>query len=202
MILGMCQRGVPGDIDLLLLERVDQRVVVGIEDVIDVQAVSGRSSGGCPRRPSRCQVRKRPRRSGSPAVSAPSPHPRNTPSSSARKPSTRSRGSPMTRDRAMNRPRMVKSPGRRESRSCRSAVGPPETGSHFIGRGEKGKPRTGRDRRADGLSALVHRSLTNQGRSASWRINRQSASTCRRSVGSAPIETRTIHRPSSIAGVR
>ena len=38
--------------------------------------------------------------------------------------------------------------------------------------------------------------------SASVRINSHSLSTCSRSVSSAPIDTRTIHRPSRIAGVR
>ena len=41
-----------------------------------------------------------------------------------------------------------------------------------------------------------------QAASASRCISAHSASTWRRSVGSAPIETRTIQRPSRIAGVR
>jgi len=37
---------------------------------------------------------------------------------------------------------------------------------------------------------------------AASRISRHRSATCSRSVGSAPIETRTIQRPSRIAGVR
>ena len=40
VILGMGQRGVPGNVDLLLLERIDQGIIIGIKHVIDRDAMA------------------------------------------------------------------------------------------------------------------------------------------------------------------
>ena len=66
VILGVGQRRVPGDVDLLLLERIDERVVVGIKDVIDRQAVAAEIAANALEDRHAAREHRRPRRSGSP----------------------------------------------------------------------------------------------------------------------------------------